>query len=501
MLAWFLLLLLPSAAAAIGLLPKLGRVLPPSSSHPGVSNCTVSWHTQALDHFDYSEQRTWSQRVFSFDKYWVPGGPILFYCGNEANVELYVNATGFMWEHAAQLKAKLVFAEHRYYGESLPLGPSSTANASTLRWLTMEQALADYASLIYSLKGDAATASTTRVVAIGGSYGGMLAAWLRMHYPSSVDGAIAASAPVLAFGGMSGVNSKWDSNAYWRVVTADATETHGGCAPGCVAGVRSSWPALFAKGQSSSGRAWLASTFRLCDSALTGAADVERLAAWLLNLWDTLAMGNFPYASNYLVFQQTGDPSIKLPPWPFRAACEAFRGATASTAAEALLEHMATAAGVLYNVSGRERCYAVPDDPNYDGIWDYQWCTERLPQETYFSLNGTADMFYSRPFDADAIAKHCQHKYGLPGRLAWVPATSRFNSPTSASNIVFSNGGYDPWRSGGVLRSLSPTLEAIDIEHGAHHLDLFFSNPADPPSVKAARASELAAIKRWIGVR
>ena len=82
-----------------------------------------------------------------------------------------------------------------------------------------------------------------------------------------------------------------------------------------------------------------------------------------------------------------------------------------------------------------------------------------------------------------------------------MPATSRFNSPTSASNIVFSNGGYDPWRAGGVLRSLSPTLEAIDIEHGAHHLDLFFSNPADPPSVKAARASELAAIKRWIGVR
>ena len=41
-----------------------------------------------------------------------------FYCGNEANVELYVNATGLMWEHAEKAGAVLVFAEHRYYGET-----------------------------------------------------------------------------------------------------------------------------------------------------------------------------------------------------------------------------------------------------------------------------------------------------------------------------------------------------------------------------------------------
>ena len=64
--------------------------------------------------------------------------------------------------------------------------------------------------------------------------------------------------------------------------------------------------------------------------------------------------------------------------------------------------------------------------------------------------------------------------------------------------VVFSNGEYDPWRSGGVLRNLSSSLVAVDIMQGAHHLDLFFSDPADPPSVREARQVELAAVRRWI---
>ena len=41
--------------------------------------------------------------------------------------------------------------QHRYYGESLPLGNTSLTNAG-LQWLTTEQVLADYAELAQAVR-------------------------------------------------------------------------------------------------------------------------------------------------------------------------------------------------------------------------------------------------------------------------------------------------------------------------------------------------------------
>lgn len=251
-----------AASRPLGWLSRLSEVHVPVG-RPSTANCTTHWREVPLDHFNYAETRTLRQRYFVYDAHWKPDGPVLFYCGNEANVELYVNATGLMWERAAELGALLVWAEHRYYGESLPFGAASASNGSTLQWLTLEQALADYATLIYDLRRDLG-APAAPVVALGGSYGGMLAAWLRMHYPAAVAGALAASAPVLAFdgllrpsfrtGGATPLDSRrFDGNSFWRVVTADASPA-AGAEPGCVPGVRGGFAALFAHAGSEAGR-------------------------------------------------------------------------------------------------------------------------------------------------------------------------------------------------------------------------------------------------------
>ena len=116
-----------------------------------------------------------------------------------------------MWENAPAFGAYLVFAEHRFFGASVPTG-------SSLSFLSHELALADYAVLIRTVK-DSIGAQNSPVIVFGGSYGGKLAAWMRIKYPAIVQGAISASAPLLAFQGSA---PAWDSQSYYRVVTNTA---------------------------------------------------------------------------------------------------------------------------------------------------------------------------------------------------------------------------------------------------------------------------------------
>jgi hypothetical protein len=58
-----------------------------------------------------------------------------------------------------------VFAEHRYYGESLPF-PDGTKGC--MNWLTSEQAMADFAYLIDSIRSNMG-AEQSPFIGFGGS--------------------------------------------------------------------------------------------------------------------------------------------------------------------------------------------------------------------------------------------------------------------------------------------------------------------------------------------
>ena len=48
------------------------------------------------------------------------------------------------------------------------------------------------------------------------------------------------------------------------------------------------------------------------------------------------------------------------------------------------------------------------------------------------------------------------------------------------------------------MASPAPSLHAVRVPSGAHHIDLMFTDAADPPDVGAARAAELGVIHGWI---
>ena len=472
--------------------------LPTTIDTPTSADCILSHFQQPLDHFDSQITSTFKQRYFYNDTFFQPSGPILYYTGNEADVTLYVNATGLMWENAAELGALLVFGEHRYYGESSPFPNTTTTNNLTpaqLKWLSVEQSLADHANLITHVKATIPGAFNSKVVAIGGSYGGMQSSWIRMKYPHVVDGAIAGSAPILAFDDVSKASAKKAGPlSYWKIVTDDATEAFGSTKE-CSNNVRRAWDimdAMFATG--SAGKHKLGQLFRLCAAPST-LAELYALKIYLQMAFDTMAMGNFPFPSSYLA-----SGLAILPAYPFRKACSYLGNLNDDD--ETLLTNLGLAAAVFNNATLNLQCFDLPTDPDYDGIWDYMWCTDTLCQETYFGRNGKDDMFWSFQYDEHAIDVHCRQKYNItPSYTNIAHQFGGIEGVRNASNIVFSNGRFDPWRSGGVtsINDTERSLWSIVIPNGAHHVDLMFTTAVDPPDLGIARKFEVDKIKEWVG--
>ncbi|KAJ1119954.1 hypothetical protein NDU88_008137 [Pleurodeles waltl] len=471
------LLLLPGAAPAF----KPASIgWSPSSTVRGTltaSDYKTLYYTQKTDHFGFDEDSSFKQRYLLADKYWnKDGGPILFYPGNEGDIELFCNNTGFMWDVAEDFQAMLVFAEHRYYGQSLPFGADSYADSKHLNYLTSEQALADFVVLIRFLKESIPGAGNSSVIAIGGSYGGMLAAWLRMKYPDVVVGAFAASAPIWQFEDLVPCDSFYD------IVTNDFTKSGNGCSQS----ILNSWNAINRVAVTDEGIQWLSSTFHLC-CPLQGKDDIGYFKSWLTETWVNLAMVNYPYEADFLQ---------PLPAWPVQVVCKFLSNPSLDD--KTLLQNIFQAINVYYNYSGNTQCLNISQAATAslgDKGWSYQACTEMVMP---FCADGVNDMFEPQPWDFKSYAEDCFKQWGVTPRLTWITSEYGGKNICSHSNIVFSNGGLDPWSSGGVTKDITDTLVAVFIPEGAHHLDLRFRHPDDPESVVRARELEIKYMKQWL---
>eukprot|EP00300_Choanocystis_sp_HF-7_P025205 c2691_g1_i1.p1 GENE.c2691_g1_i1~~c2691_g1_i1.p1 ORF type:complete len:510 (-),score=98.65 c2691_g1_i1:143-1672(-) len=436
---------------------------------------------QTTDHFNFhTEPETFQQRVLFYDSFLDVSRPdktILFYCGNEGDIFEFYDNTGWVFDVATELNALIVFAEHRFYGVSFPAGESSL-NTTLIGLLSVEQALADFATVVeYVRNSPKFGVQDAPVVAVGGSYGGMLAAWFRMKYPHLAHMALAASAPLRM------VSQEVDDFKYFEAVT----NTFGKASPSCPATVRNAFSRLLEL-TSAGDFAAIRSAFNLCDDITS--SEVEHLILWVQNAFTSLAMCDYPYPTNFLA---------PLPAFPVRVACQRLEQAPD------LLTGLAAAATLFY---GNASCNAMYTQfiecadqtgcgTGSAGIaWDYQVCSQLV---YYPSTNNVTDMYPPRNFTPKDHHDYCVNQYKITPRPTWLrTAFGGSHIANTTSNIIFSNGLLDPWSVGGFLTNLSDTLVAVTIEDGAHHLDLRSSNPDDPQSVITARKMELALLKQWL---
>ena len=505
------------AAAALGAEAAAG-------ARPSSADCAVRWHEQPVDQFG-ADPRRFAQRYLVNDSAFA-GGPLVVYAGNEGPVDFFADHIGRAWQLAAALQGVVVFLEHRYFGASIPCpvagGVAQTEGNRTTFWaaasprgptsacpqyLDVTQALADYAAIVAHLRS-AVYPSASGAVAIGGSYGGLLAGWLRGRYPLVFDAAVASSAPFEAL-----LPSFAPGSAYWAAVTNDtafADTPPGGrdaAAPSCAWLVSQAFAAVRAALPDPSRAESLTSELGLCAAPPAGAAAgyFDRvLGPWSQGALNLLAMGDYPFPSSFF----GGTPAHPLPPRPLQAACTALGSAVGGApAASKLLRGLRAALGVFFNTSGTVRCFDPAANPYaLSPTWEKLVCRDRLAHAMpfYAAAGWPNDMFWPQPtYNDSMIAAYCETRYNVTPRFGWLNlALPTPSAATGASRILFVSFGLDPFRVGGVLRNdTARALLAFLVPGAAHHEDLFWPTPQDTAAVVAMRAAEDAILAEWVGRR
>ena len=471
MVTLLLLLLLPFASAKSRPgIERLGRSSPAAASSPSY---TEMWFQEDLDHIN-RDPGSINIRVLHLNSNTATSaGPLIVYTGNEGPIDQFFNMSGFITTQlpSAIPGSDIYFIEHRYYGKSIP-------KPFTWAYLNTEQVLFDYADIIMQLR----PSNSTPVIVMGGSYGGMLAAWMRMKYTHIVDGAIASSAPV--FMGLD------NGGGYFANVTG--VLEHYGCANY----VQQTFYYLSLIGSQSEYWTQLASIFQSCDD-FTSADDITALNEWIINAFAGVVQSNYPGASNV---------DTPLPSWPANATCQYYTNYAKQTNQNPWewIYTMAQSMQVYYNTSGTSQCFDILGSSRFTpNSWAYQTCTELwCPQGT----TNVTDVFPPYPWNPDAQTAYCEATFGVYPRTDWIPINYGMTPANSqvlkyVSNILFVNGALDPWNYGCVTSTTNPNLQVTTMPNGAHHTDLRAPTPQDTSDILNARISEINAIKQWVNAK
>lgn len=270
-----------------------------------VTPYTVYTIDQPMDHFNNNgdTSSTWKQRILISTEHFNSknkDAPIFFYSGNEGDIENFYQNSGFVTDTLAkEFGAAVVFAEHRFFGQSWPAGDfESSNNPEVYKYLTIEQAQVDFVNIVNYLKSPGAKDLNRKaylalgidkrpVIAVGGSYGGMQAAWLRMKFPQTFHGALASSAPIQF---TPEIINPYDFDGA-------ITQAYTNISANCSSFIRKNQVNLNASAKSGKSFKTISTAYNTCEP-ITTRAEVARLAELVEEAFASYTMVNYPYPSN-----------------------------------------------------------------------------------------------------------------------------------------------------------------------------------------------------------
>uniref|UniRef100_A0A7E4VBZ4 Lysosomal Pro-X carboxypeptidase n=1 Tax=Panagrellus redivivus TaxID=6233 RepID=A0A7E4VBZ4_PANRE len=450
-------------------------------------NYTITYYpNMPVDHLKGSTQDTFALRYFYNLEHYKPGGPLFFYTGNEGYLESFAQNTGIMFDLAPLFGAALLFGEHRFYGYSYPYGNKSYSDIRYLRYFDVDQVFGDYVTLIRFFKRTQLKDTDAKVILFGGSYGGMLASWFRVAYPSISVGAWSSSAPDLYF-------PDTDVSVFEFSKLIKNTFQLSGCDP---SRITNGWNALNNLTQTDEGRAAINRIFKLDNNSLvTSPYDYDFLVGWIETAISYMAMTDYPYSSSFLA---------PMPAWPVEVACTGLMETDPNTD-EGLVAGLYAIANVYYNGTGTiaqtcfDKCADEHDALGSPDGWFWQTCTQITiqmcdagPPNDLFFADCTPDNVNAgsieecRYFEKRGWTKSMYNPKFVQNRYGF--------SFANATNIVFTSGKYDPWYSGCIKRAEYNLGDAwkrgifvYEIDGSAHHLDLRQPNVCDPDNISNVR--------------
>lgn len=337
--------------------------------------------------------------------------------------------------------------------------------------LQVEQGLADYATIIHSIR-DEYEAWDAKVVTFGGSLAGTLAALMRVRYPNLVDIGWASSTPLLGYPDIPGI-----SQYSWR---KQITENFEQLSPRCPEIVRNGFAAI-----QDADSATIRTTFNVCEAEYDGMwSDVQGVA------WGVLESdGEFTYPSS----------TSKIP-----AHCKAMSEvATDLQIFNALIrvgasEYLEPGSGCL-NLTEYKAAGQSADATG----WNYLACTEIMHP---IGANNITDMFPPYTWSVAGTAGWCAAQFHVTPRPDVIPqefGLGHIHERFAAThrNILFVYGLMDPWHTLGVgLVNLSLDLPVVVVPDGSHCADMEAAQPADTKTMLAARLREEGILDQWLNL-